>query len=219
MTSTLFLALLVAVGQVCAHAVEVIGGENPVHDPPVAVSPDATTAEATAALTLSLNQAMFRPRDVIRVTLGVQNRGPAFNADVYFGALLTDRVTVVFVTSLSPLDGVVTRLDADPRTFRPWPSICSSLKTWMSPSKTSCRYPSSWGRRRERTSRSPFSRGQARRVMARSIQVTSSPLMQRSSIFDCFESLLAAFSLDGAFPIGGGAPMMQGNDSIVLWPT
>jgi hypothetical protein len=28
-------------------------------------------------------------------------------------------VTVLFVTTLSPLNGVVTRLDADPRTFRP----------------------------------------------------------------------------------------------------
>jgi hypothetical protein len=26
---------------------------------------------------------------------------------------------VLFITSLSPLDGIVTRLDADPRTFRP----------------------------------------------------------------------------------------------------
>ena len=33
--------------------------------------------------------------------------------------LLPDGVTVFFVTSLAPLDGVVTRLDADPRTFAP----------------------------------------------------------------------------------------------------
>jgi hypothetical protein len=33
--------------------------------------------------------------------------------------LLPDGVTILFVTSLSPLNGVVTRLDGDPRTFRP----------------------------------------------------------------------------------------------------
>ena len=33
--------------------------------------------------------------------------------------LLPDGVTVFFVTRLAPLDGVVTRLDADPRTFAP----------------------------------------------------------------------------------------------------
>ena len=33
--------------------------------------------------------------------------------------LLPDGVNMLFVTSLSPLNGVVARLDADPRTFRP----------------------------------------------------------------------------------------------------
>jgi hypothetical protein len=53
------------------------------------------------------------------VGLGARNSGSAVIADFYFAVLLPDGVTVLFVTSLSPLDGVVTRLDADPRTFRP----------------------------------------------------------------------------------------------------
>jgi hypothetical protein len=68
---------------------------------------------------LSLNQTAFRSRDTLRVGLRAQNPGVPINADFYFGVLLPDGVTVLFVTSLSPLNGVVTRLDADPRTFRP----------------------------------------------------------------------------------------------------
>jgi hypothetical protein len=68
---------------------------------------------------LSLNQTAFRTGDTLRVGLGARNSGPVFIADFYFAVLLPDGVTVLFVTGLSPLDGVVTRLDADPRTFRP----------------------------------------------------------------------------------------------------
>jgi len=70
-------------------------------------------------LTLSLNQSAFRFGNTLRVGLRAQNPGVSVNADIYFGILLPDGVTVLFVTSLSPLNGVVTRLDADPRTFRP----------------------------------------------------------------------------------------------------
>jgi hypothetical protein len=70
-------------------------------------------------LTLGLNQATFRPGDTLRVRLGVHTPGPTVTADAYLGVLLPDGVTVFFVTSLAPLDGVVTRLDADPRTFAP----------------------------------------------------------------------------------------------------
>jgi hypothetical protein len=70
-------------------------------------------------LTLSLNQPSFRPGQTLRMGLRARNIGPAFLADFYFGFLLPDGVTVLFVTSLSPLNGVLTRLDADPRTFQP----------------------------------------------------------------------------------------------------
>jgi hypothetical protein len=68
---------------------------------------------------LSLNQTAFRAGDTLRVELGARNPDAAFVVDFYFGVLLPDGVTVLFVTSLSPLDGVVTRLDADARTFQP----------------------------------------------------------------------------------------------------
>jgi hypothetical protein len=70
-------------------------------------------------LTLSLNQRVFHLGDTLRVGLRAQNPGVPVTADFYFGVLLPDGVTVLFITSLSPLDGIVTRLDADPLTFRP----------------------------------------------------------------------------------------------------
>ena len=70
-------------------------------------------------LTLGLNQAMFRAGETLRVRLGIHHQGPSVTMDVYLGILLPDGVTVFFVTSLAPLDGVVTRLDTDPRTFAP----------------------------------------------------------------------------------------------------
>jgi hypothetical protein len=70
-------------------------------------------------VTLGLNQAMLRAGDTLRVRLGLHNPGPSVTADAYLGVLLPDGVTVLFVTRLAPLDGVVTRLDADPRTFAP----------------------------------------------------------------------------------------------------
>ena len=78
-----------------------------------------TIVQADPLLTLSLNQTTFRPRDTLRVGLQAGNPGPGFNADFYFGVLLPDGVTVVFITSLSPLNGMATRVDADPRTFKP----------------------------------------------------------------------------------------------------
>jgi hypothetical protein len=69
-------------------------------------------------LTLSLNQSAFRVGDALRVGLRAQNLGAPVDADFYFGVLLPDGVTVLFVTSLSPLNTIPTRLDADPRTFR-----------------------------------------------------------------------------------------------------
>jgi Right handed beta helix region len=74
---------------------------------------------ASVTVTLGLNQAAFRAGDTLRVRLGIHNPGPTITADAYLGILLPDGVTVLFVTCLAPLDGVVTRLDADPRTFVP----------------------------------------------------------------------------------------------------
>jgi predicted outer membrane repeat protein len=74
---------------------------------------------APVTLTLGLNQTTLRPGETLRVRLGIHTRGPAVTADVFLGILLPDGVTVLFVTRLAPLDGVVTRLDADPRTFAP----------------------------------------------------------------------------------------------------
>jgi hypothetical protein len=69
-------------------------------------------------LTLNLNQTVFRTGDTLRVGFRVQNPDVAVSADFYFVVLQPDG-TAIFVTSLSPLDSVETRLDADPRTFRP----------------------------------------------------------------------------------------------------
>jgi subtilisin family serine protease len=68
-------------------------------------------------LVLSLNQTLFRAGETLRVGLRAQNPGAITSVDLYFGILLTDGVTVVFFNSVG--DVVVTRLDADPRTFPP----------------------------------------------------------------------------------------------------
>jgi hypothetical protein len=94
------------------QAFQLIYQTNSIYTLNIAAAPPSSWA-------LSLNQTAFRTGDTIRVGLGARNHGLAFIADFYFAVLLPDGVTVLFVTSLSPLDGVVTRLDADPRTFRP----------------------------------------------------------------------------------------------------
>ena len=70
-------------------------------------------------ITLHLNQTAFRAGDTLRVGLSARNPDEAFMADFYFGVLLPDGVSVLFLTSLSPLNGVLSRLDADARTFPP----------------------------------------------------------------------------------------------------
>ena len=75
--------------------------------------------QAAPLLTLSLNQTTFGPGDTLHVGLHEENPGPGFNADFYFGILLPDGVTVFFFTSLSPLNGVLTRVNANPQTFLP----------------------------------------------------------------------------------------------------
>ena len=75
-------------------------------------------SQTVRRLTLNLNQMVFRPGDTLRVGVRVQNPDVAVSADFYFVVLQPDG-TAIFVTSLSPLDSVETRLDADPRTFQP----------------------------------------------------------------------------------------------------
>jgi hypothetical protein len=67
----------------------------------------AAPPEPPSSWALSLNQTAFRPGDTLRVGLDARNSGSAFIADFYFAVLLPDGVTVIFVTNLSPLDGVV----------------------------------------------------------------------------------------------------------------
>ena len=76
-------------------------------------------AHAAPTLALSVNQATFRSGDTLHIGLTARNPGPAFNADFYFGVLLPDGLSVVFLTSLAPLNGAGTRLDANPNTFKP----------------------------------------------------------------------------------------------------
>jgi hypothetical protein len=66
-----------------------------------------------------LNQTSFGSGDTLLVALRAQHPGPTISADFYFGVILPDGATTLFITSLSPLDGRWTRLDADARTFQP----------------------------------------------------------------------------------------------------
>ena len=93
---------------------------GPLHDVGLAKELLADTGWLTSPeLTLIPNQSAFHSGDTLRVGLRTQNPGVAVTADFYFGVFLPDGVTVLFITSLSPLDATATRLDADPRTFRP----------------------------------------------------------------------------------------------------
>ncbi len=49
----------------------------------------------------------------------VTNLGPAFDADFYFGKLLPDGATLVFVTRLAPPAFTASTLGGDPRSFQP----------------------------------------------------------------------------------------------------
>ena len=72
----------------------------------------------SVTLTLSLNQNRFQPGDTLRLALQAGNTGPGLSADFYFGILLPDGVTAVFLTSLSPLTGVTARIDGNPQAFK-----------------------------------------------------------------------------------------------------
>jgi glucose/arabinose dehydrogenase len=77
------------------------------------VNPDAPR------LTLSVNQPAPRPGDTIRVRVGLGTGEAAVSAHLYFGVVLPDRLTAIFLTSLSPPAGSVARLTDDARTFPP----------------------------------------------------------------------------------------------------
>lgn len=70
-------------------------------------------------LTLSLNQTAFRAGGTLRVRFGARNGLAAMAASFYFGIILPDGRTVIFLTSPSPLAGVVTNVASDARTFPP----------------------------------------------------------------------------------------------------
>jgi uncharacterized repeat protein (TIGR01451 family) len=72
---------------------------------------------AGPSLALTVNQATFQPGQTLRVTLDLSNPGPSLTTDVYVGVILPDGVNTLFPTNVSPLEGVITTLSSDPRTF------------------------------------------------------------------------------------------------------
>ena len=67
---------------------------------------------------LDLNQTDFGPGDTLRARLRVTNGAPTRRIDFYLGRLLPDRVTVFFITGLSPLTGVTVKT-SEPEKFQP----------------------------------------------------------------------------------------------------
>jgi uncharacterized membrane protein len=73
---------------------------------------------APPSLAIHLNQTDFRPGQTLRVALEMHNPGPLLTTDVYTLVLLPDGDQAVFLTNLSPTEGVVRSLSRDnPRTF------------------------------------------------------------------------------------------------------
>jgi uncharacterized repeat protein (TIGR01451 family) len=72
---------------------------------------------APPSLAIRLNQSTFQPGQTLRVTLDLSNPGPILTTDVYVGVILPDGVNTLFLTNVSPLEGVMTALSSDPRTF------------------------------------------------------------------------------------------------------
>ena len=66
-------------------------------------------------LTLTLNQSTFTTGQTVRVALRIHQPGPPFTGDFYFGAILPDGQTALF---MSHEGWIQARLD-DPRAFRP----------------------------------------------------------------------------------------------------
>jgi hypothetical protein len=96
---------------------------NPPCSGTVTVTWDALNESVPLPLVLlSLNQKAlfqaFRRGDTLRVGLRARNGGPALNADFHFGIVLPNG-TFLFLTSLSPLNGVVLGPNDDVRSLQP----------------------------------------------------------------------------------------------------
>jgi uncharacterized repeat protein (TIGR01451 family) len=76
-----------------------------------------TPIPAGPSLALTVNQATFQPGQTLHVTLDLSNPGPILTTDVYVGVILPDGVNTLFLTNFAPLEGVITTLSSDPRTF------------------------------------------------------------------------------------------------------
>ena len=73
---------------------------------------------APPSLAIHLNQAAIAPGQTLRVALEMHNPGPLLTTDVYALVLLPDGDSAVFLTNLSPTEGVVRSLSRDnPSTF------------------------------------------------------------------------------------------------------
>ena len=72
---------------------------------------------APPSLAIHLNQSDFAPGQTLRMALEMHNPGPLLTTDVYVGVILPDGEQVVFLTNLSPLEGQLTTLSSNPRTF------------------------------------------------------------------------------------------------------
>jgi hypothetical protein len=77
------------------------------------------SAKLQPDLAINLNQTTFRPGEGLTVGLAARTGGPGFSADLYFGVILPDRKTLVLLTSVTPLAGMLIDAGADPRTLRP----------------------------------------------------------------------------------------------------
>jgi uncharacterized repeat protein (TIGR01451 family) len=75
-----------------------------------------TPIPAGPSLAMRLNQNTFQLGQTLRVTIDLSNPGPILTTDVYVGVILPDGETL-FMTNVSPLEGVMTTLNSDPRTF------------------------------------------------------------------------------------------------------
>jgi uncharacterized membrane protein len=78
-----------------------------------------TPVDTPPSLAIRLNQTHVAPGQTLRMALEMRNPGPMLTTDHYVGIILPDGQTVLWLTNTAPLEGVVTRLDADPRTFTP----------------------------------------------------------------------------------------------------
>jgi uncharacterized repeat protein (TIGR01451 family) len=76
-----------------------------------------TPIPAEPSLAIRLNQPTFQPGQTLRVTIDLSNPGPILTTDVYVGVILPDGVNTLFLTNVSPLEGVMTTLSSDPSTF------------------------------------------------------------------------------------------------------